>query len=236
MATPFLTAEWRKLAMANYAVDKSLLAPYLPARTELDLWNGKCYVSLVGFMFLNTTVKGIRVPFHVNFEEVNLRFYVRCPYGDNWRRGVVFIREIVAKRAVSFIANTFFNENYTTMPMNFSSIAMPASLNVEYRWKGKHWNIFGVACDKKPALAKPGSEEEFITEHYWGYTKSGPNAAFEYEVVHPKWEIYPTRSHRIDVDFGEVYGEKFAFLSKEKPTSVFLVEGSEVLVKDGQKI
>ena len=59
----FLRAEWRKLALANYAVDPALLQPMVPHKTELDLWNDTCYVSLVGFMFVNTRLLGIKVPF-----------------------------------------------------------------------------------------------------------------------------------------------------------------------------
>ena len=86
MANTFLEAQWRKLAMANYVVDKKILSPYLPHKTELDLWNDKCYVSLVGFMFLDTRIKGFRIPFHVDFEEVNLRFYVRYHDGAECKR------------------------------------------------------------------------------------------------------------------------------------------------------
>ena len=116
----FLTAEWRKLAFANYAIDKELLTPYLPVGTELDLWNGTCYVSLIGFLFKNTKLLGFSIPFHANFEEVNLRFYVKYKDGENWKRGVVFIKEIVPKFALSAVANTIYNENYETMPMTHS--------------------------------------------------------------------------------------------------------------------
>ncbi len=47
----FLTAEWRYLAMFNYEVPPELLAPLVPRGTELDSWQGKVYVSLVGFLF-----------------------------------------------------------------------------------------------------------------------------------------------------------------------------------------
>jgi len=70
MAT-FLNAQWKNLIMANYEVNPAVLGKYLPYKTELDTWNGRHYVSLVGFMFLDTKVLGIKIPFHVNFEEVN---------------------------------------------------------------------------------------------------------------------------------------------------------------------
>jgi uncharacterized protein YqjF (DUF2071 family) len=76
-ASPFLTARWIHLTMANYEVDRSLLQGLVPKGTELDLWSGRCFVSVVGFQFLDTRVLGFSVPFHRDFEEVNLRFYGR---------------------------------------------------------------------------------------------------------------------------------------------------------------
>jgi uncharacterized protein len=191
MTKTFLQAEWRKLAMANYSVDKSILDKYLPARTEIDLWNGICYISLVGFMFKDTRLKGLKIPFHTNFEEVNLRFYVR--YNDNgvWKRGVVFIKEIVPKPALTFVANTVYKEHYETMPMSHSWTTSNDNLTVEYKWKKRRWNSFKVITDIKTSLIQDNSEEEFITEHYWGYTKISSEKVAEYGVEHPKWDVYP---------------------------------------------
>ena len=232
----FLQAEWRKLAMANYAVKSELLLPFVPAKTELDFWNNTCYVSLAGFMFLNTRVLGIKVPFHVNFEEVNLRFYVRYQDAGEWKRGVVFIKEIVPRAALTLVANTLYGEHYETMPMQHTWETEANTLKVEYRWKKSLWHTFSVEADSKAIPLKTGSEAEFITEHYWGYTKINTHKTSEYQVEHPRWEIYPTRNYSIDVDFGKVYGSGFSFLSTEKPVSVFLAEGSEIKVKAGKRI
>ncbi|HAY34241.1 MAG TPA: DUF2071 domain-containing protein [Ignavibacteria bacterium] len=233
MAKTFLQAEWRKLAIANYSVERKLLNKYLPRGTELDLWNGICYVSLVGFMFLNTKVKGVKIPFHINFEEVNLRFYVRHKHGSEWRRGVVFIKEIVSRPALSFVANAVYKENYETMPMSHSWIALDDGLSVEYKWKKGRWNSLKVITGNESELVKENSEEEFITEHYWGYTKVSEEKTSEYGVEHPGWEVYKTKDYYIDVDFGNIYGKEFKFLSSQKPVSVFLAEGSEIKVKSG---
>lgn len=235
MAKPFLNAEWRKLAMANYVINPGLLDIYLPPKTEIDLWNDTCYVSLVGFMFLNTKIKGFSIPFHTNFEEVNLRFYVRYKDNGEWKRGVVFMKEIVPKPALTFVANTIYNEHYETMPMTHAWEVRGNLLHVEYQWKKRRWNAFRVVTDLNPQDIRVDSEEEFITEHYWGYTKVGENTS-EYGVEHPRWQVYPTREYSIDVDFGTIYGEEFAFLKNEKPKSVFLAEGSEIVVKEGRRI
>lgn len=232
----FLTAEWRKLAMANYAVDSGLLQKFLPAKTELDLWNNTCYVSLVGFMFLNTRLKGFKIPFHVNFEEVNLRFYVRYKHEQEWRRGVVFIKEIVPKPALTFVANTVYKEKYETMPMKHVWLNSADTLQVEYSWKKGSWNSFNVVTNNLAVAIEAGSEEEFITEHYWGYTKITDQKTSEYQVEHPGWLVYPTKNYLIEVDFGKVYGAEFGFLKTEKPISVFLAEGSEIKVNGGRII
>jgi len=236
MSKTFLTAEWRKLIMANYAVDQKILEPYLPHQTEIDLWNNTCYVSLVGFMFVNTKVKGIRVPCHVNFEEVNLRFYVRHYSNGEWRRGVVFISEIVPKPMLAFVANTIYKEHYKAMYMRHTWQLTGNNLHVAYKWKKERWH--SISVNAEPVLQKidSNSEAAFITDHYWGYTKIGEHETSEYSVEHPSWEVYPARDYSIDVDFGKLYGPDFKFLAVEKPLSVFLAEGSGIKVNSGRRL
>lgn len=234
---PFLTAEWRKLAFANYPVDPAVLEPYVPFGTELDFWDGKCYLSLVGFLFTKVKLLGIPVPFHTEFEEVNIRFYVRRRDGDEWKRGVVFVSEIVPKAAISFVANTVYNENYQTLPMKHRWINGGESNTVEYQWKKSgSWQTFRLETSPISVPIVSGSEEEFITEHYWGYAANGPAKTNEYEVTHPRWELYPVQEHLIDVDYGLVYGPEFAFLNNASPTSVFLAEGSPITVEPKAKL
>jgi uncharacterized protein len=233
----FLKAEWRKLAIANYEVDSSLLIDYLPYGTELDLWDGKCYVSLVGFMFLNTKLLNLKIPFHVNFEEVNLRFYVKRLEHGVWKRGVVFIKEIVPKPALTFVANTVYKEHYETLPMKHSWSETTSERLVEYSWKKKAiWQTFRVRASKEASKIQADSETEFITEHYWGYAKVSNTKTNEYEVSHPRWDAYDVMGYEIDVDFGEVYGPQFSFLNTASPVSVMLVEGSEITVENKKTI
>ena len=231
----FLTAEWRKLALAQYAVDKEILSKYIPPHTELDDWQGKYYVSLVGFMFVDVRLRGFNIPFHTNFEEVNLRFYVKFKDGDTWKRGVVFIKEFVPKPAITFVANTIYKENYQTFQMKHVWIEQEHQLEVDYRWKNRTWHNFSLISSSKAEEIRIGSEEEFITEHYWGYTKIGANKTSEYGVEHLRWQTYPVRDYKIDVDFGINYGNDFSFLNDAKPDSVFLAEGSEIRVLKGKK-
>jgi uncharacterized protein YqjF (DUF2071 family) len=233
----FLRAEWRKLALANYVVEPERLQPWVPAGTELDLWQGRCYLSLVGFMFLNTRLLGVKVPFHVNFEEVNLRFYVRRRVGEEWRRGVVFIKEIVPKPALTWVANTLYREHYVTLPMDHHWSVAGSTRTVDYRWRLQgQWQSFRVEAAASAQPIGIGSEEEFITEHYWGYARVNASVTNEYEVTHPRWEHYPVVDHQIAVDFGAVYGPEFADLTKASPRSVMLAEGSAITVESKTRL
>ena len=237
MAAAFLTAEWKDLILANYIVDPAVLKPYLPPKTELDTFNGNVYVSLVGFMFIKTRIKGFRIPFHENFEEVNLRFYVK--YNDNgaWKRGTVFIKEIVPKRAISFVANTFFKEKYSTKSMGHFFREAENEISLGYNWRHFYkWHYLEATIEKTALPMKPGSEEEFIAEHYWGYSKYNEHTTFEYNVQHPAWKIYPVKRYRVDCDFKTNYGSQFAFLQHAKPNSIFVAEGSPVSVLKKRKL
>ena len=231
MASKFLTAAWKNLIMANYIIDAAVLKPYLPDKTELDLFNGNAFVSLVGFMFMNTRLLGFKIPFHVNFEEVNLRFYVR--YNDNgvWKRGTVFIKEIVPKAAISIIANTVYHEKYDTKKMRHITTESEKELSLSYQWKHRGtWNKIEATVEKPAQPMITGSEEEFIAEHYWGYSKYNNSTTFEYNVQHPAWKIFPVKHYLIDCDFTSLYGTAFSELMQAKPNSVFVAEGSEVAV------
>jgi uncharacterized protein YqjF (DUF2071 family) len=232
----FLSAEWRKLAFANYAVDKEILTKYLPPHTALDDWKGKYFVSLVGFMFVDVKLKGLRIPFHTSFEEVNLRFYVKFKDQGTWKRGVVFIKEFVPKPAITFVANNIYKENYQTLPMKHAWIEQAHQLEVDYLWKNESWNKFSIIASLPAQEIEVGSEEEFITEHYWGYTKIKDQVSSEYGVEHPRWQIYPLKDFKIEVDFEQNYGRDFAFLNLKQPDSVMLAEGSEIRVLKGKRI
>jgi uncharacterized protein YqjF (DUF2071 family) len=231
MSFVFLKAQWNKLIMVNYIVEPALLKPYLPKYTELDYYNGNSYVSLVGFMFTNTRILGIKIPYHINFEEVNLRFYVRYNDMGEWKRGVVFIKEIVPKYAIAFVANNFYHEKYVTTKMKHVVQQSGDELIVEYYWKqNAQWNKLGVIAETRAYPMTAGSEEEFIAQHYWGYSKYNKLTTFAYEVRHPSWNVHPVKKYFLDCDFSALYGKRFSFLQHKDPSSVFLADGSEITI------
>jgi uncharacterized protein len=238
---PFLTAEWRYLAMLNYQIDPKVVRSLVPKGTELDVWNGKTFISVVGFLFLNTTVMGVAIPLHRNFEEINLRFYVRRKAEEGWRRGVVFIKEIVPRVAIALTARWLYNENYMALPTEnviLRSQNNPSNIAaVKYSWKFKNKpNFIELANRGEPRHISEGSEEEFITQHYWGYSAQRDGGTIEYRVDHPAWRVWQAQSCRLECDVANLYGKPFASALSQNPSSAFLAEGSEVTVFRGRRI
>ena len=227
---PFLTANWRYLAMLNFTVDPAIIAPLVPPGTELDFENGETYVSVVGFLFLDTRVLGLPIPLHRDFEEVNLRFYVRKKSGDTWRRGVVFIQEMVPRRAIALIARAFYGEPYRALPMKHEIEHVDLRLRVEYAWRpGTRWESLKMAATGEPQSIPGGSHAEFITEHYWGYTCLRAGCS-EYRVEHPRWKIWTAESFELKADIASLYGKQFAETLAKPPRSAFIAEGSPIVV------
>ncbi len=238
---PFLTAEWRNLAMLNFKIDPAILQPWLPAGTELDFWHGQSFISVVGFQFVDTRVLGVSIPFHRNFTEVNLRFYVRRQTLDGWRRGVVFIKELAPRAAISLTARLLYGENYLTVPMGhgieFTDGDTMTPSRVFYQWKFKgRENRIDMRLAGAAGEVESGSEAEFITDHHWGYTRRSRNSTLEYLVEHPRWSVCPASEADFDCDTHQQYGRQFVEALARPPSSSFLVTGSSVNVFKGVAI
>jgi uncharacterized protein YqjF (DUF2071 family) len=236
MKAAFLTAEWRHLVMANFAVDPEVLKARVPRGTELDQWRGTTYLSLVAFRFLDTRVRGLPVPFHRHFEEINLRFYVRRRHADEWRRGVVFIREIVPRAAVAFVARVLYNEPYVALRTRHA-IDTSDGLAARYEWRHRgSWCHLGASAPGAPEAPPAGSEAQFITEHYWGYTPQRDGGTVEYEVEHPPWRVWAAKQWTLEVDVARLYGTEFVDALRAKPTSVCMAEGSAIAVSGARRL
>lgn len=234
----FLTARWFHLAMLNYEVDPSILEKLVPAGTELDTFDGRTFVSMVGFQFLDTRVLGVSVPFHRSFDEVNLRFYVRRSAEDGVRRGVVFVKEIVPRAAIAWVARRLYNENYVALPMSHEDqVGGDPEPRVTYRWEhAGRLHHLGVRVAGSPYLPEEDGEESFITEHYWGYVCQRAGGTLEYGVEHPRWKVWRASEAELDCDVSSLYGAPFAPFLAGRPSSAFLAEGSAVMVRRGRPL
>ena len=248
MPITFLTAEWRKLIMAQYEVAPAVLERHLPPGLELDLYQGRCFVSLVGFLFDRVRILGVPVPFHTRFEEVNLRYYVRRRRLDgSSRRGVVFLSEIVPKPAITLVARTLYGEAYSTARTmhKWSTEGREARavrhgerpLEIRYEWRHRRvWQSMAVRAESRAEPIEPGSLDEFITEHYWGYAPRRGGGTTEYAVEHRRWQVYPVQAHRIAADLSSLYGPEFAGLEPNQPDHVLLAEGAPVRIRWGGRV
>ena len=231
----FLSAEWRYLAMLNYAVHPALLQEHIPDGTELDHFDGRTFVSLVGFRFLRTRVFGFSFPFHRDFDEVNLRFYLRREVGGEVRRGVAFIREIVPRRAIAQIARLAYGEQYVSLPMRHAIETGDNGIRTEYEWRiAGGWNRLHARAGGPPAYPTNGGLGQFITEHYWGYSRQPRGGTMEYRVDHVPWRVWSCTEAAFEGDATALYGSDLSSVIAKKPDSAFIAEGSPVQVYVGQ--
>ncbi|HEX6252136.1 MAG TPA: DUF2071 domain-containing protein [Gemmatimonadaceae bacterium] len=238
MAT-FVEAEWRHLVMAHYRVDAALLAPFVPDGTELDDLNGSVFLSLVGFRFLRTRVLGVSVPFHRNFDEINLRLYVRRTVGGETRRGVVFIKEVVSAPGVAFAANLAYNEKYeirrTRSRVPRRADTPPRLLT--YEWKTRSgWNRLRAEAGDGPFIAAPNSREHFLTDRPWGYTAQRKGGTVEYRVQHPPWRLWRARQADVRCYAAEVYGPEFEPVLSGDVYDAVIAEGSPITISTPARI
>lgn len=233
---PFLTAHWNDLVLLNYSCPAEFLTPLVPKGTELDAWHGETLISLVGFLFRDTRLLGLPVPFHTTFEEVNLRFYVRrITASGELRRAVVFVRELVPRQAIATLARWVYNEPYLAVPMEHrSSLTMQEGGAVSYGWRYRH-AAFTMTAEVEGAAQLPaaGSEAEFITEHYWGYTRQRNGSTLEYRVEHPTWQVWNATRASVSGPLNSLYGSAFGGILGTAPRSAFVAVGSAIAVHHG---
>ena len=233
MRSVFLTAELHHLVMISYEAEPEILAPLVPKGTELDDWHGKTLLSLVAFSFEGIRLKGVPIPFYRNFGEINLRLYVRAKAPEGWRRGVVFVREVVPRRAIAFVARWLYNENFVTCPTRSRLDHDPGSgrYRALYGWKYREeWLSVGAEYAGEPASPETGSEAEFIVEHYWGYASRRDGSTAAYRIAHPPWRVWPAARSTTEGDFAGFYGAQFGAAFAGQPSSVLVAEGSPVVV------
>ncbi|MDC0257422.1 DUF2071 domain-containing protein [Crocinitomicaceae bacterium] len=216
---------------ANYVVDPEFIKKYIPKGTELELFEGKCYVSLVAFLYSNTKLMKVPVPFHRKFEEINLRLYVKRKIGENeWRSEVAFPKLFFPKRAVSIVANTIYKEKYETRRMNHSWSEDSEYLHTRYGIKKGDWHNINVVTNKQAEPIAPNTPEHLFSKHYWGTAQINNEKCTVYEVDRSEWNIYKTVDSDISFDFASVFGSDFHALTNLEPESVQLFDGSPVTV------
>jgi uncharacterized protein YqjF (DUF2071 family) len=248
---PLLTARWTDLLLLNFAVPAEVIAGLAPPGTDPDLHDGKSYISVVGFQFQNVRLFGLPIPGHTRFDEINLRYYVKRIVGSEVRRGVVFVREIVPRRAIAIVANRLYNENYVTRPMRTVITTTGAELRpgdkIEYGWSSERgrpwrgqrqrdWNRLAARVAAPLELPSAGSLDEFIVEHYWGYVRGRHGQTREYHVAHPPWRVAPADDVTWDCDIPATYDTPLAEYLAVRPASALVAEGSAVQVFRGRRV
>ncbi len=225
MSIPFLTAQWRNLIVATFAVPDDILEKYLPPGLELDRHDGQAFCSLVGFQFQKPSVFGLPSPFYRNFPEWNLRIYVRR--GE--KRGVHFVREFVPHRLVTWAGRLSFREPFETAPVTVDVSTGATKLKVEYTvTRGGKTHL--LSAEGAIRTQCPSDWDARFTDLNWAFSHTSSGGIREFEVKRPAWDMHPLHRFHIDVDWAKLYGPRWALMNGREPVSVALLAGSEVRV------
>lgn len=229
MLRPILQAHWSHLCVLSYAVPPELLQPLTPRGLMLDTRDGQCFASLVAFDFENTRFKGMAWPFHRDFPEVNLRFYVRNKAGE---RGFCYVREFVPKRLVCWIARRLYHEPFERVPMTSDVHRKNAGLEVIHKFRHhERWQEIAVATTgAAPLLPTEDSWESYFLDQQWGFGTDEAGRPIRYRIAHPRWLVYSVEWADVRVNWAKTYGPAWKCLQETKPFSKILAEGSDVVV------
>jgi uncharacterized protein len=231
MRKSFLSARWQHLLFMNFDAEPALVQRWVPGGTELDVLDGRAIVSVVAFRFLDTRLLGVPVPFHRHFDEVNLRAYVRRKVDGRWRRGVVFVRELVPRPAIAWTARLAYNEPYRSVRMRHSLAFAEFGGTLAYEWRqGGVWHSVSAAVTGQSMPIDPESEIGFITEHYYGYTAQRDGGTVEYRVAHPRWRVWAEADAVLQCDVSRVYGSEWEDVLRAPPSSAFVCDGAPVSI------
>jgi uncharacterized protein YqjF (DUF2071 family) len=242
---PFLTARWQHLVMLNFAAPADCLAPLVPIGTELDEYEGRALISVVAFEFAEATLFGLKVPGYQLFPEVNLRFYVRRWTGGQWRRGVVFIQELVPRRLVARVARYIFGQNFgyarmfhrveTVWQDQIGHVVLCPSRRDRDRQANTTirycWQLGNCDCHVRGEVGPESDipEHAFVAEHYYAYAACRQGTV-EYLVEHPRWRVYQAKNVSFALSGPKIYGQQIGRWLLEPPSSVLIADGSAVAV------
>lgn len=224
---PSLTARWSNLILLTYPVDEGLVRPWLPRDVEPDLVDGRAQVSLIAFDFVDTRVRGRRIPGFVDFPEINFRTYVR--QGD--RRGVAVLRELVPSPLAAAIGRLRFNEPFRSAQMESRTASLGDELVVEHRWRWKDGRHFvRVTADQNSDAAPLEGPVHDLLGRRWAFGRTRRGDPMVLRVEHPAWALRRVRTLDFEVDFGALYGPEWAELNQRQPASTHLAVGSAVSI------
>jgi len=107
----------------------------------------------------------------------------------------------------------------------------------EYQWQlNGNWCKLRAEARGTPAHPAEGSVEQFITEHYWGYSTQRSGGCMEYHVAHPPWRVWATTAAGFEGDAGALYGPELAAILQRRPDSTFIDDGSPAIAYAGKGI
>jgi len=181
-----LTQTWNDLLFAHWPVAADRLRDLVPARFDLDLFDGQAWVGVVPFQMTNVTPRLVpALPWISAFPELNVRTYVRV--GD--KPGVYFFSLDAGNPLAVGAARTLLNLPYFTAEMRVDTDGR----RVDYASRRRSPPSAEFRASYRPhGYAEPPAEgtlEYFLTERYCLYATDHQRRAYRLEIHHPPWQL-----------------------------------------------
>lgn len=235
-AKPLMKAKFTELVALNFQIDPEILKPRLPKGLELNFYRDETYVSLVAMMLRNVKFYGFPIPVAHAIGEFNLRFYVRRKVSDTeTRHGSCFIKDYVSSRTGAWGLSKVFQAEFCRIKMNCAQQGFSndddAAPKVDYRWEVSkdHWNRIRVSARERVKRTGPETKVGFVLNHSNIYSRRN-RETLEYPVVRPRWQIWNAGHANFTCDVKKLFGPEFVKPLARRPASVFVANGSDVII------
>ncbi len=210
---PLFHVDWTDLMFHHFEVDSVELQKKVPF--ELDLYEGKAYVSLVGFhsskLWLDKCGKWTRyvnAPFATH-DFLNLRTYVK----HGGEAGIYFLTEFVNRKVSVLLGRMVYG-----LPYHRGTIHYSHHLG-ENNWGSVKDCRAGVSLAYESGspssgdlcICNTGTLEEFLCEKYTAYTSLNENTLV-FRILHEPWKTIPMNVNWKDLS---LLKEALPFLKKE---------------------
>src|SRR5215470_10678906 len=181
-----MAQNWHDLLFAHWAIAPELIRKLVPAKLELDTFQGRAWIGVVPFTMSGVRLRGTpALPWLSTFPELNVRTYVKA----GGRPGVWFFSLDAANTLAVKLARAWFHLPYFHAEMR----AEVENGEVRYRSKrkgGGHAEFVGAYAAKGASFqASPGTIEHFLTERYCLYAQRPDGELLRGEIHHPPWQL-----------------------------------------------
>ena len=205
--------EWNNALFLHWEVELKELEKFVPKELEIDLFEGKPWISVVAFTMEKIRPKNLpSFPPVSYFDEINIRTYIK----SNNKTGVYFLSIEGGKKLACIVA-----KKMSQLPYRYSKIKRTKNKFESYN------SEFNDSLNIQFAIGKEIKEktelDKWLTERY-ALFQDTEYSINEFEIHHSEWPINEVDLHKADLNYN-----RFDKLIKDKPNKIQYSKGVKVI-------